>query len=75
MIITSPTKIQKNLWILSDNKNVYTIVKNWEPKSIIIPYFDWIEDYIEDIEMYANREKLVKEYKESVDSWLSDLII
>jgi len=75
MILTTPTKIQKNLSILSDTKNIYTIIKNWEPKSILVPYFEWIEDYIEDIEMYANRDKLVKELKESSESWLSDLII
>ena len=75
MIITSPTKIQKNLSILSDSNNVYTIVKNGEPKSIIVPYFDWIEDYIEDIEMFANRDKLIKKYKDSIDSWLSDFVI
>ena len=75
MIITSPTKIQKNLSILSDSKNVYTIMKNGEPKSILIPYFEWIEDYIEDIEMYANRDKLVKRYKDSADSGLSDFVI
>jgi hypothetical protein len=75
MIITTPTKIQKNLSILSDTKNVYTIVKNWEPKTFLVPYFEWIEDYIEDLEMYANREKLVKQFKESSESWLSDLTI
>ncbi len=75
MKIMTPTNIQKNISVLSDGNNIYTVVKNWEPKSLIIPYFDGIEDFIEDIEMYANREKLVKSYKESLASGLSDLVI
>jgi hypothetical protein len=75
MKITTPTKIQKNISILSDSDNIYTVVKNWEPKSLIIPYFEGVEDYIEDIEMFANRDKLIKKYQESVDSWLSKFVI
>lgn len=75
MKIISPTKIQKNIWLVSDTNNVYTVVKKWEPKTVILPYFEGIEDYVEDIEMYANKEKLEKKYKESLDSWLSDLVI
>lgn len=75
MKIISPSKVQKNISILSDRENIYTVVKKWEPQTVIIPYFEWIEDYVEDLEMYANRYNLVKKFKNSVDSWLSDLVI
>ena len=79
MKIVSTSKVQKNISILSDRKNIYTFIKNWEPKTMLIPYYEWlqeiIEDYIEDMEMQANREKLIKKAKKSVESGLSDLVI
>ena len=79
MKIVSTSKVQKNIWILSDNKNIYTVIKNWEPKTMLVPYFEWlqevVEDYIEDMEMEANKETLMKKYKESKESGLSDLVI
>lgn len=75
MKIITPSKVQKNISILSDTTNIYTVVKKWEPKTIIIPYFEWIEDYIEDLEMYINREKITKKMEVSLESGLSDLVI
>jgi len=75
MKIITTSKIQKNISILSDNNGIYTVVKNWEPKSLIVPYFEGIEDYIEDIEMYANKDKLTKKYNESIKSGISDFVI
>ncbi len=79
MKIISTSKVQKNISILSDNKNIYTVVNKGEPKTMIIPYFEWlqeiVEDYLEEMEIYSNKEKLSKKYKESKNSGLSDLII
>jgi len=75
MKILTPTKIQKNISLLSDRENTYIVVKKGEPKTVIVPYFEGIEDYLEDIEMYANKEKLEKKFKTSLESGLSDLAI
>ena len=79
MKIISTSKIQKNIAILSDNTNIYTVINKWEPKTMIIPYFEGlqevVEDYLEDMEIYLNKEKLSKKYEESKNSGLSDLII
>jgi hypothetical protein len=46
---------------------------------VLVPYFEgcdrYIEDYMEDFEMYSNREKLVEELKKSAESGDSDLVI
>jgi len=46
---------------------------------MIIPYFEGlqevVEDYLENMEIYLNKEKLVKKYQNSKNSGLSDLII
>ena len=75
MKITTPTKVQKNISILSDTDNIYTVVKNGNPKTVIFPYFEWIEDFMEDLEIEMNRKKLKKEMQKSFESGLSDLVI
>lgn len=79
MRIISTSKVQKNIAILSDNTNIYTVINKWEPKTMIIPYFEGlqevVEDYLENMEIYLNKEKLVKKYQNSKNSGLSDLII
>ena len=79
MKIVSTSKVQKNISILSDRENIYTFINNGEPKTMLIPYYEWlqeiIEDYIEDLEMLANKDNLIKRYEESKKSGLSDLII
>jgi len=46
---------------------------------MIIPYFEGlqevVENYLEDMEIYTNKEKLVKRYEDSKNSGLSDLVI
>ena len=46
---------------------------------MLVPYYgglqEIIEDYLEDMEMHANREKLIKEWRESLASGLSNLTI
>ena len=79
MKIVSTSKVQKTISLLSDRENIYTVVKNWEPKTMIIPYYEWlaekIEEIIEDLEMETNKEKLIKKWNNSLNSGLSDLII
>lgn len=79
MRIVSTSKIQKNISILSDNKNIYTIINNGEAKTMLIPYYEWlqkvIENYLEDIEIQSNRDALQKKYIESKKSGLSTLVI
>lgn len=79
--IITTTKLQQKIGEITANisKKSYIVTNRGEGKLIILPYFDGcdevVEDYMEDFEMYANREKLIKEFKESVDSGDSDLII
>jgi len=79
MKIISTSKVQKDIKILSDRNNIYTFINNWEAKTMLIPYYEGlqskIEDWIEDIEMYSNKEKLIKKWEESLASGLSDLTI
>lgn len=71
----TPTKIKNNISIVSDNSTVYTVLEGWEPKTLIIPYIDWIEDYIEDLEMFVSKDKLQKKYEKSIESGLSSLVV
>ena len=77
-IITS-SQIQKNISIFSKNEGVYTVINRGTPRKIIIPYIVWaeelLEDFLEDLEILKNKQKLTKKWQESLDSWLSDLTI
>jgi hypothetical protein len=57
----------------------YIVTNRGKAKIIMLPYFDgcenMIEDFIEDCEMYMNRENLEKKYKASMKSGPSDLVI
>ena len=79
MKIISTSKVQKDIKILSDRENIYTFINNGEAKTMLIPYHEWlqalVENYLEDIEMYENREKLIKYGEESIKSGLSNLTI
>ncbi len=79
MKIISTSKVQKDIKILSDRENIYTFINNGEAKTMLVPYHEGlqevIENYLEDIEVYKNREKLIKEWEKSIESGLSDLII
>ncbi|MDQ7009112.1 MAG: hypothetical protein Q9M94_02375 [Candidatus Gracilibacteria bacterium] len=79
MRIISTSKVQKNIAILSDNTNIYTVINKGEPKTMIIPYFEGlqeiVENYLEDMEISLNKESLSTKYQNSKNSGLSDLII
>jgi len=61
------------------NENSYIITNRGKAKMILLPYFegceDMTEDFIEDCEMCMNKDKLEKQFKESLDSGESDLVI
>ena len=65
MKIISTSKVQKNIGILSDTENIYTFINNGEPKTMLIPYSEglqeYIEEYMENAEMINNRQKLIDE--------------
>ncbi len=79
--IITTTHLQQKIGEITANidKKSYIVTNRGEGKIVMLPYFDgcseFIDDYMEDFEMYANREKLVKEFEESYKSGPSDLII
>ncbi len=79
MKIISTSKVQKNIWILSDTKNIYTFINNGEPKTMLIPYSEglqeYIEEYVENIEMLKTRQNLIAEWRASLESGISELTI
>ena len=72
-------RIQQNIKILLDKQNFYTLVDNWQPKTMLIPYNEElkeiIEDYFENLEMQMNKKNVIKKWKESLESWLSNFVI
>jgi len=79
MKIISTSKVQKDIKILSDRENIYTFINNGEAKTMLVPYYEWlqekVEEWIENMEMYSNRDKLIQKWKESLESGLSNLTI
>lgn len=77
MNILTKSQLQKNIGKL-ENK-AYIIVNRGTPESIIVPYFEgneeWIEEYLENFEIAKNKENLMKKTKKSLKSGLSDLVI
>lgn len=77
MNIITKKDLQKNIGKIRDK--AYLIVNRGKPESIIVPYFEggeaWVEDYLEDYEMHRNSEKLQKELQQSWKSGLADLEI
>ena len=59
--------------------NGYIVTNRGKAKIVMLPYFDgcerMIEDFIEDCEMYMNKENLEKRYEASEASGPSDLVI
>ena len=60
--------------------SAYAIVtKKGRGKYFVFEYVEGVDDvidrFLEDVEMYANKEKLQKKWQASIDSGLSDLII
>lgn len=79
MYIITKTDLQKKIGMLSDIAVPYTVVNRGKPEAIILPFFEGgkelIEDYLEDYEMWLNRDKLNEELDVSLASGDSNLII
>ena len=79
--IITISEMQKKIGkIIKDVKNTnYLITSRGKAKAVIVPYFEgceeMIEDFIEDCEMYQNKDALEKEARESLASGESDLVI
>ena len=79
--IVSTSDAQKKIGQISKTigDDFYIVTSHGKGKMVILPYFDGceehIEDYMEDHEMMSNREALVAEFQESLDSGESSLVI
>lgn len=79
--IISTRELQSNIGRISDGleKNAYIVTKRGHGKMLILPYFDgcdeFIDEYLEDYEMFRERENLEEELEESYNSGRSNLII
>ena len=73
--------MQKKVGEITANidKVSYIVTNRGKGKILMLPYFDgcdkWIDEYMEDFEMYCNKEKLQKDGIESMKSGDSDLTI
>ena len=79
IITTSELQRQIGSLLKWASKACVIVTSRGKPKMIMLPYFEEndeaIADYMEDFEMYANKEALQKEWQESYDSGPSDLVI
>jgi len=79
--IVTTSEVQQKIGQISAtiDKKSYIVTNRGKAKMVILPYFPEgqgvIEDYLEDFEMWMNRDELKKKYQESVDSGDSDLVI
>lgn len=79
--IITTTQLQQKIGEITANidKKSYIVTNRGQGKIILLPYFDGcdelVEDYMEDFEMYANKDKLIREFEKSYNSGPSDLII
>ncbi len=79
--IITTTQMQQKIGQIADSIETtpYIVTNRGMGKIILLPYYDGcdeiIEDYMEDYEIWKNREKLQKEMKESLASGRSDLVI
>ncbi len=79
--IITTTQLQQEIGKISANigKNAYIVTNKGKGRMVLLPYFDgcdrYLEDYMEDYEMYSNKDKLQKRLQKSLDSGPSDLII
>lgn len=80
-IIITNSEFQKNVGKISRTigEKPYVVTNNGKAKMIVLPYFELsdelVEDYMEDMEMWQNREKLKEKYKKSLESGISDFVI
>jgi len=79
--IITTSQMQKKIGEISSKigEKSYIVTNRGEGKMIILPYYDGcdkiMDEYMEDFEMYINKEKLQKELRESKKSGRSDLVI
>ena len=82
MFYIIPTReFQRNLGNICGHlkKTAYIVTKRGFGKMIVLPYFDgcdeFIDEYLEDYEIFSKKEELERELQESYESGYSDLII
>ncbi len=79
--IITTTHVQQRIGEIAKNidKTSYIVTNKGEGKVVMLPYFhgcdEFIAEYLEDYEMFMNRNSLDKRYKQSIDSGKSDLVI
>lgn len=79
--IITTSQLQKRIGEISSKigEKSYIVTNRGEGKMIILPYYDGCDqimnEYMEDFEMYMNKEKLQKEAEKSMESGRSDLVI
>lgn len=79
--IITTSQLQKNIGEVTSKigEKSYIVTNRGEGKMIILPYYDGcdkiIDEYMEDFEMYCNREKLIEKAKKSLESGESDFVI
>ena len=79
--IITTSEVQKKIGEISASigEKSYIVTNQGKGRIVMLPYFDGcdrlIEEYMEDFEMYANKEKLQKEAIKSIESGESDLVI
>lgn len=79
--IITTTEMQQKIGEISleISKNPYIVTKHGKAKMVILPYYEGgneaLEDYLEDYEIWLNRDKLQEEMRRSAASGDSDLII
>jgi hypothetical protein len=63
----------------SEEKKACIVTLHGKPKMLILPYFEHgnavIEDYLEDYEMWKNRNKICAKLRKSIASGISDFVI
>lgn len=81
MNIVTTKHVQQKIGEISSSiqDNGYIVTNRGEGRIVMLPYFDGcdekIADYMEDFEMYKNKENLKEKYSESLKSGKSSLIV
>jgi len=79
--IITTTEVQQKIGFITSSigSKMFIVTNRGKAKMVMLPYFsgcdELMEDYMEDFEMYMNREKVQKEMEESKASGISDLVI
>jgi len=79
--IITTTHVQQKIGEIAQNidKTGYIVTNKGEGKVVMLPYFhgcdDWINEYIENYEMYKNKQTLEKKYEKSAKSGKSNFTI